>query len=170
MMKDKDGNVMTDEKSVLRIWKEYYMGLMNEENERERRGYDGERVNLEVESISKEEVRENMQRMKNGKAVGPDDIPVEVWKCLGESLTKLYNRTMESERMPEEWRDSVLIPIFKNKGDVQSCSNYRGIKLIGHTMKLWERIIERRQRRDLTFSNNSMVSCQEKALQMHCLH
>ena len=157
MMKDKDGNVMTDEKSVLRIWKEYYMWLMNEENERERRENDGERVNLEVESISKEEVRENMQRMKNGKAVGPDDIPVEVWKCLGESalkfLTKLYNRTMESERMPEEWRDSVLIPIFKNKGDVQSCSNYRGIKLIGHTMKLWERIIERRLRRDLTFSN-----------------
>ena len=55
--------------------------------------------------------------------------------------------------MPEEWRDSVLIPIFTNKGDVQSCSNYRGIKLIGHTMKLWERIIERRLRRDLTFSN-----------------
>ena len=37
MMKDKDGNAMTDEESVLRIWKEYYMGLMNEENERERR-------------------------------------------------------------------------------------------------------------------------------------
>ena len=157
MTKDKDGNVMTDEESVLRVWKEYYMGLMNEENERERRENDGERVNLEVESVSKEEVRENMQRMKNGKAVGPDDIPVEVWKCLGESalkfLTKLYNRTMESERMPEEWRDSVLIPIFKNKGDVQSCSNYRGIKLISHTMKLWERIVEKRLRSDLKFSN-----------------
>ena len=139
------------------MWKEYYMGLMNEENERERREIDGERVNLEVESVSKEEVMENMQRMKNGKAVGPDDIPVEVWKCLGESalkfLTKLYNRTMESERMPEEWRDSVLIPIFKNKGDVQSCSNYRGIKLISHTMKLWERIVEKRLRSDLKFSN-----------------
>ena len=36
MMKDTDGNVMTDEESVLRMWKEYYMGLMNEENERER--------------------------------------------------------------------------------------------------------------------------------------
>ena len=157
MMKDKDGNVMTDEESVLRMWKEYYMGLMNEENERERREIDGERVNLEVESVSKEEVMENMQRMKNGKAVGPDDIPVEVWKCLGESalkfLTKLYNRTMESERMPEEWRDSVLIPIFKNKVDVQSCSNYRGIKLISHTMKLWERIVEKRLRSDLKFSN-----------------
>ena len=54
--------------------------------------------------------------------------------------------------MPEEWRDSILIPIFKNKGDVQSCSNYRGIKLISHTMKLWERVVERRLRSELTFS------------------
>ena len=98
-------------------------------------------MNLEVGRTTKQEVMvENMKRMKNGKAVDPDDIPVEVWKCLGESalefLAKLYNRTMESERMPEEWRDSVLIPICKNKGDVQSCSNYRGITLISHTMKL----------------------------------
>ena len=86
-----------------------------------------------MERISKEEVRENMKRIENGKAVGPDDTPVEVWKCLGEIarelLTKLYNRTMESEKMPEEWRYSVLIPIFKNSCDVQSCNNYRGIKL-----------------------------------------
>ena len=41
LMKDKDGKVMTDEESVLRIWKEYYKGLMNEENERERRENDG---------------------------------------------------------------------------------------------------------------------------------
>ena len=114
-------------------------------------------MNLQVGSIGTEEVTENMQRMKNGKAVGPDDIPVEVWTCLGESalkfLMKVYNRTMESERRPEEWRYSVLIPIFKNKGDVQSCSNYRGIKLTSHTMKLWERIIERLLRKDQTFSN-----------------
>ena len=55
--------------------------------------------------------------------------------------------------MPEEWRDSVLIPIYKNKGDVQCCSNYRGIQLISHTIKMWERIIERRLRSDLTFIN-----------------
>ena len=110
-----------------------------------------------MERISKEEVRENMKRMKNGKAVGPDDIPLEVWKCLGEIaleiLTELYyNRTMESERMPEEWRESILIQIFKNNGDVQSCSSYRGITLISHTMKLWERVVERRLRSELTFS------------------
>ncbi|KAK3563223.1 hypothetical protein QTP86_018276 [Hemibagrus guttatus] len=89
--------------------------------------------------------------MKSGKAVGPDDIPVEVWKCLGEAavefLTSLFNRVLESEKMPEEWRRSVLVPIFKNKGDVQSCSNYRGIKLMSHTMKLWERVVEDRLRK-----------------------
>ncbi|KAK3556555.1 hypothetical protein QTP70_009541 [Hemibagrus guttatus] len=89
--------------------------------------------------------------MKSGKAVGPDDIPVEVWKCLGEAavefLTRLFNRVLESERMPEEWRRSVLVPIFKNKGDVQSCSNYRGIKLMSHTMKPWERVVEARLRK-----------------------
>ncbi|KAK3568517.1 hypothetical protein QTP86_008630 [Hemibagrus guttatus] len=89
--------------------------------------------------------------MKSGKAVGPDDIPVEVWKCLGEAavefLTSLFNRVLESERMPEEWRRSVLVPIFKNKGDVQSCSNYMGIKLMSHTMKLWERVVEARLRK-----------------------
>ena len=53
--------------------------------------------------------------------------------------------------MPDEWR-SVLVPIFKNKGDVQSCSNYRGIKLISHTMKLWERVVEARLRREVTIS------------------
>ena len=47
----------------------------------------------------------------------------------------------------------MLIPIFNNKGDVQRCSNYRGIKLISHTMKLWERIVEKRLRSDLKFSN-----------------
>ena len=50
------------------------------------------------------------------------------------------------ERMPEEWRRSVLIPIYKNKGDAQCCGNYRGIKLMSHTRKVWERIIKVRLR------------------------
>ena len=46
--------------------------------------------------------------------------------------------------MPEEWRSSTLIPLYKNKGDAQVCGNYRGTKLLGHTMKLWERAIEQK--------------------------
>ncbi|KAK3556181.1 hypothetical protein QTP70_005581 [Hemibagrus guttatus] len=151
VIKDRDGRVLTSEESVQRRWKEYFEELMNEENEREKRVEGVNSVEQKVDKIRKDEVRKALKRMKSGKAVGPDDIPVEVWKCLGEAavefLTSLFNRVLESERMPEEWRRSVLVPIFKNKGDVQSCSNYRGIKLMSHTMKLWERVVEARLRK-----------------------
>ena len=154
VIKDANGNVLTSEESVLRRWMEYFEELMNEENERERRLEEVEIVNQEVGWISKDEVRTAMKRMKSGKAVGPDGIPVEAWKCLGEMavglLTRLFNKILESERMPEEWRLSVLVPIFKNKGDVQSCGNYRGIKLLSHTMKVWERVVEARLRGEVT--------------------
>ncbi|KAK3531447.1 hypothetical protein QTP70_020542, partial [Hemibagrus guttatus] len=151
VIKDRDGRVLTSEESVQRRWKEYFEELMNEENEREKRVEGVNSVEQKVDKIRKDEVRKALKRMKSGKAVGPDDIPVEVWKCLGETavefLTSLFNRVLESERMPEEWRRSVLVLIFKNKGDVQSCSNCRGIKLMSHTMKLWERVVEARLRK-----------------------
>ncbi|GKE74053.1 hypothetical protein Tco_1536094, partial [Tanacetum coccineum] len=53
-----------------------------------------------------------------------------------------------SVKMPDEWRLSEVIPIYKNKEDVQACGNYMGIKLLSHTMKLWERVNERRLRRE----------------------
>ena len=49
--------------------------------------------------------------------------------------------------MPECWRKSDLIPVFKGKGDVRSCGNYRSIKLLEHGMKVTERIFERRLRK-----------------------
>jgi hypothetical protein len=88
--------------------------------------------------------------MKGGKTMGLDGIPIEVWRSLGDVvivwLTKLFNIIFRSNKIPDEWWRSILVSIFKNKGDVQSCTNYRGIKLMSHTMKLWERIIEHRLR------------------------
>jgi len=55
--------------------------------------------------------------------------------------------------MPNEWRKSTLVPLYKNKGDMQS-SNYREIKLMYHTMKLWERVIEYRLRQNFKISEN----------------
>ena len=48
--------------------------------------------------------------------------------------------------IPSTWRNSILVPIFKEKGDVQECKNYRGIKLLTHTFKLWEKVVDRRLR------------------------
>jgi len=82
----------------------------------------------------------------------------EVWRCLGENgiswLTKLFDVVLKSKKMPDAWRKSILIPIYKNKGDIQNCANYCGIKLMSHTMKLWERVIERRLRRTTNVSEN----------------
>ncbi|XP_074362990.1 uncharacterized protein LOC141703349 [Apium graveolens] len=45
------------------------------------------------------------------------------------------------------------IPI-ENKSDAQNCSNFRGIKLLSHTIKLWEQVIEIRLRSKVTVSEN----------------
>ena len=47
----------------------------------------------------------------------------------------------------------MIIPIYKEKGDIQDCGNYRGIKLISHTMKIWERIIDRRLREETSIGD-----------------
>ncbi|KAK3545192.1 hypothetical protein QTP70_001788 [Hemibagrus guttatus] len=111
VIKDRDGRVLTSEESVQRRWKEYFEELMNEENEREKRVEGVNSVEQEVDKIRKDEVRKALKRMKSGKAVGPDDIPVEVWKCLGEAavefLANLFNRVLENlekayDRVPRE--------------------------------------------------------------------
>ena len=149
VIKGENGNVMVNSEAVLKRWKEYFEKLMNEENNRDSRTEEPKVVNEEVNCVSREEVKNALKRMKKGKAVGPDELPVEVWKCMGkmgiEFLTRLFNRLLIGEQMPEEWRRSVLIPIYKNKGDAQCCGNYKGIKLMSHT-KVWERIIEARLR------------------------
>ena len=81
-----------------------------------------------------------MSRMKNGKEVRLDEIPVEACKCIREPaievLTGLFNRLLKGEKMPDEWRKSILISVFKKKGYAQNCSNCRGIKLMCHSMKI----------------------------------
>ena len=68
------------------------------------------------------------------------------FKILGEAglhwLTKVFNKIIVTRKIPKEWRRSILVPIYKNKVDFQSCNNYREIKLMSHTMKLWKRVIE----------------------------
>ncbi len=50
------------------------------------------------------------------------------------------------ERAPTEWGSSYTIPIYKGKGDVLLCGKYRGVRLLEHGMKLWEKILQRRLR------------------------
>ena len=126
VIRDENSNVMVISKAVLKRWKEYFEKLMNEENNKDCSTEKAEVVNKEINCVSREEVKNALRRIKKSKVVGPDELPVEVWKCMGkmgiEFLTRLFNRLLMGERMSEEWR-SVLILINKNKGDAQCCGN-----------------------------------------------
>jgi hypothetical protein len=67
-----------------------------------------------------------------------------------EVLETLHKRKVKMN----EWRQSVMVPLYKGKGDAQDCSSYRGIKLMSHTMKLWERVVEMRLRRMTSVSGS----------------
>ena len=78
VIKDENGNVMVNSEAVLKRWKGYFGKLMNEENNRDPRTEEPEVVNEEVNCVSREEGKNALRRMKKGKVVGPDELPVEV--------------------------------------------------------------------------------------------
>jgi Reverse transcriptase (RNA-dependent DNA polymerase) len=162
-IKDAEGNILTTDQDIKDRWEKYFSVLFNEEqrstgNTEGLEAQEDELNRYYYRRIRHEEVNEALKRMGNGKAIGPDGIPIEVWKCVGEQgirwLTKLFNEIMRSKKMPNEWRRSTLVPIYKNKGDIQDCANYRGIKLMSHSMKLWEKVIEHRLRTETSIAEN----------------
>ena len=100
-------------------WKEYFDNLLNHENPRERRETITEGRERDVEEISGEEVRTGLRKMKKRKAQGPDDIPVEAWIALGnkgvEFFVNFFNRLLRGEKIPDEWKRSVLVFCTKVK-------------------------------------------------------
>ena len=46
--------------------------------------------------------------------------------------------------MPGEWALSIMVSIFKEKGNIRNCSCYRAVKLVEHGVKVVERVPEKR--------------------------
>ena len=69
---------MVNSEAFLKRWNKYFEKLMNEENEKEPRREEPEVVNEEVNCVSIEEAMNALRRIKKGKAVGPDELTVEV--------------------------------------------------------------------------------------------
>ena len=45
--------------------------------------------------------------------------------------------------MPSDWEMSIIINCFKGKGDAVERGNFRGLKLLEHLMKVFERVMEK---------------------------
>jgi hypothetical protein len=86
-------------------------------------------------------------------------------KCMFCS-TPLFREVAEDVNIPENWKRSVTIPIFKGKGDALQCGIYRGVRLLEHGMKIFEKVLEERLKRLMV---GSLDSDQGSQRQMRCL-
>ena len=103
-----------------------------------------------VEKLSRKKVREAIRKMKQGKAAVLSEITMEMIAAGGriaeEVMLQLCQRVLDGKGILDEWKTSIVVPIFKEKGDVMNCGSYRGVKLLEHGMKIIERVLERRMR------------------------
>ncbi|XP_019252736.1 PREDICTED: uncharacterized protein LOC109231530 [Nicotiana attenuata] len=104
-----------------------------------------------VEIVDEEEKRANREHYKLAKK----EAKLAVTAAKNAAFSRLYEelegrggdkRLFRMKKMTEEWRWRTMIPVYKNKGDSQNCNNYQDIKLLSHTMKVWERVVELRGR------------------------
>ena len=61
-----------------------------------------------------------------------------------EVMLQLCQQVLDGKGIPGEWKTSVVVRIFKGKGDVMNCGLCRGVKLLVHGMKIVQRLLERR--------------------------
>ena len=136
----------------MEVCKAYYERLSNEEFPwDENTLMKVKAVSGPSEKISLKEVMTAIKKTKNNKAAGPSGAVADMLKAAGGTgiawVTEICNAVVKEGRIPEDWRKSWMVNVYKGKGDALECSSYRGIKLLEHVMKIMERVIEGRVRK-----------------------
>ena len=89
-----------------------------------------------------------VKKLKRRKASGPSGVTAELLQASDfagiEQLHKLLNDAISEETLPTDWMESYLLSLFKGKGTAteRERSNYRGLMLIEHPLKVLERVVE----------------------------
>ena len=95
-----------------------------------------------------EEVEGAVRNLQNRKSPGGDGIPAEIYKYGGatilQSLYHIISMVWETETVPQGWKDSIIITLYKNKGDKAECGNSRGISLLSVAGKILAKILLKR--------------------------
>ena len=96
-------------------------------------------INISVAGVTK-----LLSKLKPHKAAGPDQQKPRVLKelcdVLAPILTIIFQRTMDTSKLPDDWKDANVIPIYK-KGPKYKPANYRPVSLTCICSKLMEHII-----------------------------
>ena len=85
-----------------------------------------------------------IEKLKNHKSPGIDQIPGELIKAGGRTICcaihKLIISIWNKEELPEEWKESIIVPIHKKRNKTD-CNNDRGISLLPNMYKILSNIL-----------------------------
>ena len=103
-----------------------------------------ETITIDSFTISENDILRMINKMKANKTPGPDKISPRILKEAKHEITKplsmLFNKSLTTGKVPNEWKLANVTPIFK-KGDKSQPKNYRPISLTSVVCKLMETII-----------------------------
>ena len=147
-IRDKNDRLLSTKEDILGRFTEYIEELYDDNRERipELNGEELERAK-NMNPIEETEVRSIIGEMNKGKAIGVDEIPAEMLKCIGAKgitlITKIINQIYKTGEIPQDFKKSIFIPIQKVK-KAENCTQFRTISLITHTSKILLQVIKRR--------------------------
>ena len=159
-LKNEAGNIVSDPKKMCEIIKSQYEKSFNtRKNDIEvcletpgeyeinlsklfNEGDDSPFTNID---ITTEDILHAIKSTKINSAPGPDTIPpILLHKCAETLVTPLkiiMKKSLANSDIPSSWKESVITPIYKRKGNKSDPSQYRPISLTSQIIKLLERII-----------------------------
>ena len=130
---------MADSHSIMARWRNYFSQILNVHEIKYVRQAEIHTVEPLVSQSSAFEFELAIEKLKNHKSPGIDQIPAELIKAGGRTIRgeihKLIISIWNKEELPDEWKESIILPIYK-MGDKTDCNNYRGISLLPSTFQV----------------------------------
>jgi len=130
--------LITDSHNIVAKWRNHFFQLLNGHRVNDLRQTEIHTAELLVPEPSAFKVEMVEGKLKDHKSPGINQISAELIKAGCRTIrSEIYklNSIRNKEELPEEWKESIIIPIYK-KGDKRDCNNYRGISLLSTTYKI----------------------------------